>query len=65
MIVFNSAGDDLRAIRPDGTGLQPVELRKSCDPQDFSPDGRVVACSNDSIPRDLSGIYIMRRDGSD
>ena len=25
----------------------------------------VVACSDDSIPRDLSGIYVMRRDGAD
>lgn len=66
VIVFNmNAGDDLRAVRPDGTGLQPFQLRQSCDPQDFSLDGRVVACSDDSIPRDLSGIYIMRRDGAD
>ena len=61
MIVFNmNAGDDLRAIRPDGTGLQPFELRESCEPQDFSRDGQLVAC--DSIP---FGIYLMRRDGSE
>jgi len=66
VIVFNlNAGDDLRAVRPDGTDLQPIELRETCDPQDFSPDGQVVACSDASIPRDLLGMYIMRRDGSD
>lgn len=61
VIIFNLNADSrLRAIRPDGTGLQPVKLRKSCDPRDFSNDAQIVAC--DSFP---FGIYLMRRDGSD
>jgi Tol biopolymer transport system component len=66
VIVFNlNAGDDLRAIRPDGTGLRPFKLGESCEPLDFSADGRIVACADRSIPRDIFGMYVMRRDGSD
>jgi Tol biopolymer transport system component len=66
VIVFNLNTDDhLRAIRPDGTGLQAFELRKSCDPQAFSRDGRIVVCTDATVPRDPLGVYAMRRDGSD
>lgn len=66
VIVFNlNTADDLRAIRPDGTGLRRFELHESCEPLDFSSDGRLVVCGDASIPRDLVGIYSMRRDGSD
>jgi Tol biopolymer transport system component len=67
MIVFTGAelseGGWIRAIRPDGTGMQPFELRDSCEePIDFSADGRTVACEP---PTGSYAIYVMRRDGSD
>ncbi len=61
VIVFT--GGPVRAIRPDGTGLRPFELREACEPTDFSPDGQMVACW--PPPGGALGFYVMRRDGSE
>lgn len=67
MIVFTGAdwkeGGWARAIRPDGTGMRPFELREACEfPVDFSADGKWAVCQ--WVGRE-DDIYVMGTDGSE
>jgi dipeptidyl aminopeptidase/acylaminoacyl peptidase len=60
--IVYAAGDDLRSVQADGTGL--TTLYRSDSPigaPDVSPDGRLIAFDR----RSLREIWVMNRDGSD
>jgi len=69
LIVFTGwtgDGELVHAIRPDGTGLRPIRLGEQCElPDDFSPDGRLAACSSYEPGGGDQRLYVMRLDGSD
>ena len=62
ILVFDglATGSYLHAIRPDGRGLEPLRLPKTCSPSDFSRDGRVLRCDEWTDPW---GTYAVTRRG--
>jgi len=60
--IVYAAGDDLRSVQADGTGLTTVYRSDSpIGAPDVSPDGRLIAFDR----RSLREIWVMNRDGSD
>jgi hypothetical protein len=63
ILVFSglTSGSYLHAMRPDGSGLTGVELPKTCSPERFSRDGRVLTCIDLSDYADPAEYSVARK----